>query len=88
MSWEDRAACKNEDVNLFYPDTDGAHRADVQRAKAICTYCPVARHCLLEALATEPKDDQGIRGATTKRERVKLRRKLAGRLPQKEATAA
>lgn len=88
MSWEDRAACSGLPTDLFYPETDGAHRREVKAAKAICHQCPVARECLFDALATEPKQDEGIRGATTKRERTALRKHLAERTPQKEATAA
>lgn len=77
-AWSDGAACSGLPVEMFYPEV-GATSIHSPAAKAICRDCPVARECLFDALTDDPGDDHGIRGATTKRERAKLRTRLAAR---------
>jgi WhiB family redox-sensing transcriptional regulator len=51
--WRHRAACKDEDGDLFFP-ADGeranARPLRVALAQAVCRTCPVQRECLTDAL--------------------------------------
>ncbi|MEU3297558.1 WhiB family transcriptional regulator [Streptomyces longwoodensis] len=78
MDWRERALCRFEDPDLFFP----IGRADnalvlvqTDEAKAVCRRCPVLGRCLQWALDTGPMD--GIWGATTEGERRALRRRAA-----------
>lgn len=74
MKWRMQAACRDYDLDLFFPDTYH-NGSEVRRAKAICASCPVREECL--AYAIENGDDEyGIFGGTTPRERVRLRRQV------------
>lgn len=71
--WTDRAACRGEDPETFFPiSEDGPGRAQVARAKGICRGCPVSVQCLDEALARGER--AGIWGGMTTEERRQLRR--------------
>lgn len=57
-SWQNRAACRGEDLVLFFgregerqPERDVRER----KAKAICARCPVASECLDYALSRPEK---------------------------------
>lgn len=71
--WTDRAACRGEDPELFYPvSAAGPALVQVDEAKTICATCPVTEDCLAWALrAGEPA---GVWGGTTPEERRLLRR--------------
>ncbi|MPY80448.1 MAG: WhiB family transcriptional regulator [Actinophytocola sp.] len=74
MDWRHRAACRDEDPELFFPVTDigpGAKQAD--EAKSICARCPVRERCLRFAL--DNGLDYGIFGGTTEQERRDLVRR-------------
>ena len=82
--WRDRAACKGEDIDLFFPpelaDDDGCQgysEEELQRAygpgKAICASCPVRDACQTYAL-TE-KERWGLLGGLTPIERLRIERK-------------
>jgi WhiB family redox-sensing transcriptional regulator len=47
--WQDKAACKNADSNLFLTGVTSR----VEQAKAICERCPVKAQCLAFALENE-----------------------------------
>jgi WhiB family redox-sensing transcriptional regulator len=66
--WRDRAACLGQDTALFFPDEEG----DASAALAICAVCPVRSECLEWALAS--RQDDGVWGGLTGRDRVRLRR--------------
>jgi WhiB family transcriptional regulator, redox-sensing transcriptional regulator len=70
-SWVDRALCKNADPDIFFP---GVGESKMQ-AEALqwCKVCPVTTACLADALSTPAHEDYGIRGATTARERSRMR---------------
>ncbi len=73
--WRDRAACRTENPELFFPSTAGAGAQRLQRqAKAVCATCPVLADCLSWAL-TEGLDF-GVFGGLTADERRALRRHL------------
>ena len=72
-SWLDRAACRDHDPELFFPDSDiQPARAHVEAAKKVCRGCPVRGTCLRWAL--DHGQEAGIWGGTTERERRQLRR--------------
>lgn len=73
-SWADRAACKGEDTDVFFP----VGRESPRRALAVCRRCPVRTECLDYAL-TRPQ--HGIWGGTTSDQRRLIR---AGRTPMPE----
>lgn len=73
--WQDHALCLRYEPELWFPYSYGPKHGDqVARAKAICRRCPVALSCLDAALAVPYAQDYGIAGATTPRERRKLRK--------------
>lgn len=67
------AACRGLDPELFYAESGSA----VIRAKARCAGCPVKDRCLEWALKRE---EFGVWGGTTARERAALRRARGLRL--------
>jgi WhiB family transcriptional regulator, redox-sensing transcriptional regulator len=71
--WRARAACSGYPNTLFFPTSDGADDANVERAKAVCAVCPVVEDCLEYALETNQR--AGIWGGTSEQERKSLRRK-------------
>lgn len=72
--WQHRAACRDEDPELFFPVSDvGPGARQVARAKAVCARCPVRSQCLRHAL--DNGLDHGVFGGTTERERRELVRR-------------
>lgn len=72
--WRDRAACRDEDTELFFPTgTTGPALPQIDEAKAICARCPVSSDCLNFALQTG--QDYGIWGGLTAEERRAQRRR-------------
>ena len=71
--WRADAACRNEDVELFFPERGVATTA----AKEICAPCPVRAECLEHALRYEKN---GIWGGTSQRERKRMRQRMGIRL--------
>lgn len=83
MEWVQRARCKDEDPELFFPiGTTGPAAEQIERARAVCQGCPVRGECLEWALATG--QDAGVWGATSEDERRAMRRarrREAARVP-------
>ena len=76
--WRHRAACRDEDPELFFPVGGGgaasqtaAYIAAVAEAKAVCRRCPVAASCLSWAMANGV--DHGVFGGLDHDERRALR---------------
>ncbi|MFC5212521.1 WhiB family transcriptional regulator [Streptomyces coerulescens] len=70
MEWRDRAICRTEDPDLFFPvGNSGSVPTLIQtdEAKAVCRRCPVREQCLDWAVDAGPMD--GIWGGTTAQER-------------------
>ncbi|MGH8901962.1 MAG: WhiB family transcriptional regulator [Egibacteraceae bacterium] len=66
MSWRSKAACLDEDTELFFPaGTTGPAVDQTEQAKAICRRCDVSAACLDWALKTGQND--GIRGRLNER---------------------
>lgn len=68
----DRAACRNEDPELFFPvgDIGRVNRRQIADALAVCQRCPVVTDCREWALATGQA--YGIWGGLTEHERAGL----------------
>jgi len=72
LDWKAYAACRRVDARLFFPTgTDGAARAQADRAKQVCGGCLVQAACLDWALGTG--QETGVWGGTTEGERRALR---------------
>lgn len=71
--WRAHAACSGYPNALFFPSVEGADDAALERARAVCTVCPVAEACLEYALETNQRS--GVWGGTSEQERKSLRRK-------------
>lgn len=72
--WRQRAACKDEDPELFFPVSDiGPGARQTAQAKGVCARCPVRAECLAYALETGL--DSGIFGGATERDRRRLKRR-------------
>ncbi|ODA69244.1 WhiB family transcriptional regulator [Streptomyces sp. AVP053U2] len=69
LSWAAQAACKGQDLALFFSDAE----QKVQQAKQICVACPVRTACLDEAMRTEAGAARdGVYGGLTATERAQL----------------
>lgn len=67
--WRLRAACRDVDTAVFFPETE----AEAAAAKAVCASCPVREACLNFALVT--RQDDGVWGGLDETERRRLRRR-------------
>lgn len=76
MDWRHRAACRDEDPELFFPiGNTGPALLQVEDAKAVCRRCPVSEACL--AWATESGQEAGVWGGLAEDERRALKRRAA-----------
>ncbi|MGH8900379.1 MAG: WhiB family transcriptional regulator [Egibacteraceae bacterium] len=74
MHWRQKAACRDEDPDLFFPiGSTGPALDQAERAKAVCGRCEVVDQCLAWALRTG--QDAGVWGGLTEDERRSLRRR-------------
>lgn len=74
--WRDKAACREEDPELFFPiGTTGHAVLQIDEAKAVCQRCEVTETCLRWALDTG--QDAGVWGGLAEDERRTLRRRNA-----------
>jgi WhiB family redox-sensing transcriptional regulator len=76
MTWRDRAACLDEDPELFFPigNTDPAFR-QIEKARAVCGRCEVVETCLNWAI--ESRQDAGVWGGLSADQRRALKRRTA-----------
>ncbi|MFK0237444.1 WhiB family transcriptional regulator [Streptomyces vinaceus] len=76
MDWRHRAACREEDPDLFFPiGTSGPALLQAEEAKAVCSRCPVLESCLDWAL--DGGLDMGVCGGLTEEERRAVKRRKA-----------
>ena len=68
--WVEQAACRGEDPKLFFPQL-GENGVE---AKKICHRCPVRVECLEAALSLGVKDQYGVWGGMSERERLAVLR--------------
>ncbi|MGC5266685.1 WhiB family transcriptional regulator [Streptomyces cyaneofuscatus] len=66
--WQEDAACRSADSEELFADSTRQNRA-----KAVCTGCPVRTECLVEAL--DNRVEFGVWGGMTERERRALLRR-------------
>ena len=76
MTWRNRAACLDEDPEMFFPigNTDPAF-VQIARAKVVCRRCEVGETCL--SWAMESRQDAGVWGGLSDDERRALKRRNA-----------
>ena len=67
--WRSRAACRDVDTAVFFPETE----PEIAAAKAVCAACPVREACLDFALIT--RQDDGVWGGMDENERRRVRRR-------------
>jgi len=76
MSWRNRAACLDEDPELFFPiGNTGPALLQIQEAKEVCRRCEVVESCL--QLAIDSGKDTGVFGGLSEDERRTLKRRTA-----------
>jgi len=76
MSWRNRAACLDEDPELFFPvGNTGPALLQIQEAKEVCARCEVVEECL--QLALDSGKDTGVFGGLSEDERRTLKRRNA-----------
>ena len=76
MDWRNRAACLDEDPELFFPiGNTGPALLQIEEAKAVCRRCEVVDTCLKWALETG--QDAGVWGGLSEDERRALKRRNA-----------
>lgn len=68
-SWKERAACRDADPAIFFPQAGGVLAA--QQAKAYCEACPVQGECLEFAASNAMR--YGIWGGRTEKQRRKVK---------------
>ena len=76
FGWQDRAACRDEPLELFFgPDGERptVRRAREAAALAVCARCPVVDSCLQHAMALP--ENHGVWGGTTEQQRAERRRR-------------
>lgn len=74
VDWRHRAACQDEDPDLFFPMGDtGPALLQIKEAKAVCCRCRVIEQCLQWALKT--KEAHGVWGGLSESERRVLSRR-------------
>jgi|SRR5271165_723954 len=79
--WQDAAACRAEDVILFFgPDGERQPEREIRerKAKALCASCPVRMDCLNYALSRPEK--YGSWGGMNEDERAAERRRRMRRV--------
>ncbi|MYV42994.1 WhiB family transcriptional regulator [Streptomyces sp. SID1328] len=73
---EPRAACRDEDPELFFPIGDtGLAVLQEEEAKAVCRRCPRMESCLQGAL--ERGEAAGVWGGLSEKERRRIKRRAA-----------
>lgn len=76
MDWRHRAACRDEDPELFFPvGNSGPALLQIAEAKTVCRRCPVVSGCLSWAL--ESRQEDGVWGGMSEQERAALQRRIA-----------
>ncbi len=74
LNWRDRALCRGPQAEIFFAPFTGEGRNERRNretaAKAICAKCSVRSECLDYAI--QIKEQHGIWGGTSERERKKL----------------
>lgn len=80
QEWRNRAACRDEDPDLFFPERGES----IEAAKEICGRCPVRLDCLRYALKVGIH--HGVWGGASERARRRMRRHRAEFAAETEET--
>jgi WhiB family transcriptional regulator, redox-sensing transcriptional regulator len=76
MTWRNRAACLDEDPELFFPiGNTGSALVQVEEAKGVCGRCEVVGECLKWAI--ESGQEAGVWCGLSEDERRALKRRYA-----------
>ena len=76
MNWRDRAACVEEDPDLFFPvGSTGPALLQIEEAKTVCGRCEVSEPC--PKWAIDQGQDAGVWGGLSDDERRALKRRNA-----------
>ena len=76
MDWRHRAACLDEDPELFFPiGNTGPALLQIEEAKAVCRRCDVVDAC--RTWAIESGQGAGVGGGLSEDERRALKRRTA-----------
>lgn len=77
LDWQDGAACRGHDPNLFFPDS----YQNVNEARKVCARCDVLKDCLAYAMTAPDANKYGVWAGTTpyQRQRIKQQRRKAAR---------
>ncbi|HZW43424.1 MAG TPA: WhiB family transcriptional regulator [Dermatophilaceae bacterium] len=76
MTWRNRAACLDEDPELFFPSGNtGPALLQIEEAKSVCRRCEVVETCLKWSI--ESGQDFGVWGGLSEDERRALKRRKA-----------
>lgn len=87
MDWRDRAACLEQNPELFFPiGFTGAALMQLEQAKRVCGDCSVREECLRWAL--ELGLDHGVWGGASEEERRSIKRRAARARALNRAKAA
>lgn len=81
LIWQDRAACRGEDLDLFFGlDGERGPQRDKREAaaKAVCAPCPVRLACLDHAMSRPERF--GVFGGLNEDERAAERRRIRRRV--------
>jgi WhiB family transcriptional regulator, redox-sensing transcriptional regulator len=73
LDWQTQARCSEVDPEIFFPERGGSSKA----ARSVCAQCDVRMECLEYALNN--KEQFGIWGGTSERERRRLRKERSMR---------
>ena len=73
VEWQTHARCAEVDPEIFFPERGGSSKA----ARSVCNVCHVRSQCLEYALNN--KEQFGIWGGTSERERRRLRKERSSR---------
>jgi WhiB family redox-sensing transcriptional regulator len=74
LEWQAGARCTEVDPEIFFPERGGSSKS----ARQVCARCEVRLQCLEYALNN--KEQFGIWGGTSERERRRLRKERVRRL--------
>jgi WhiB family redox-sensing transcriptional regulator len=76
MNWRSRAACLDEEPEMFFPiGNTGPALLQIEAAKAVCRRCEVVESCL--EWAVESGQEAGVWGGLSDDERRALKRRTA-----------
>ncbi len=81
--WARLAACRDTSVDFYIEGKSRAVMREIERAKALCATCPMRLSCLEAGL----EERYGIWGATTPRERRRLRSERHQSRPEERQAA-